>query len=57
MIKMSIIKKFNQFFLKKPELRILWQEAQELTLIFGKILYTLKKSKLNNSKLYYYEEI
>ena len=54
---MSIIKKFNQFFLKKPELRILWQEAQELTLIFGKILYTLKKSKLNNSKLYYYEEI
>ena len=47
MIKMSIIKKFNQFFLKKPELRILWQEAQELTLIFGKILSTLRK-KLNN---------
>ena len=32
---------------KKPELRILWQEAQELTLIFGKILSTLRK-KLNN---------
>src|SRR3989338_8988576 len=36
---------------KKPELRILWQEAQELTLIFGKILSTLKKSKLYNSEI------
>lgn len=32
---------------KKPELRNLWKEAQELTLIFGKILSTLNKSKLN----------
>jgi four helix bundle protein len=32
---------------KKEELRVLWQEAQELTLIFGKITGTMsnKKSK------------
>lgn len=29
---------------KKEEIRKLWKEAQELTLIFGKILSTMKKS-------------
>ncbi len=28
---------------KKDEIRILWKEAQELTLIFGKIISTLNK--------------
>ncbi len=30
-------------FEKKDEIRILWKEAQELTLIFGKIVSTLNK--------------
>ncbi len=31
------------------ECRVLWQEAQELTLIFGKIISSLNKSKLNQN--------
>jgi len=30
---------------KKKELRVLWQEAQELTLIFGKITGTMSRKK------------
>lgn len=30
---------------KKPDLKILWQEVQELTLIFGKILSSLRKNQ------------
>ena len=33
---------------KKEEIRKIWKEAQELTLIFGKVLSTIKK---DNSKL------
>lgn len=29
--------------------RLLWQEAQELTLIFGKILSTIRNSDLNRN--------
>ena len=34
---------------KKQEAQKLWQECQELTLIFGKILSSLKNSKLNQN--------
>lgn len=33
---------------KKEDMRILWKEAQELTLIFGKILSTINKGKFQN---------
>lgn len=33
----------------KEKLRILWQEAQELTLIFSKITATMTKSKTNKN--------
>ena len=37
---------------KKEETRAIWRECQELTLIFGKIISSLKNSKLiQNSKL------
>jgi len=39
---------------KKEDIRKLWQESQEMTLIFGKIISSLKRSrvlKLNNSGL------
>ncbi|HEY4519584.1 MAG TPA: four helix bundle protein [Candidatus Paceibacterota bacterium] len=33
----------------RTEARLLWKECQELTLIFGKILSTLKNSQLNQN--------
>jgi len=35
----------------KPELRIIWQEAHELTLIFNKICSSAKKNKIENFKI------
>ncbi len=34
---------------KKEECRIFWQEAQELTLIFSKIIITIEKEKLDRA--------
>lgn len=33
---------------KKDDLRKIWEEAQELTLIFGKILSTMNKERIQN---------